>query len=181
MGVTPCSCTATEALKIPSNRTTSEKACSSQSTLILCNHAALCSLLMELIRMRATDWRARDSELIAARCQCFRVLCGIHGKMVYLACDWSVAGGGSYVGNLQRLTLQRLHDNEVVRNSSVGKIINTRVSQQGDFCDLNSVVMSHLLTCHQCCLPAVCETPWRDPGSGQHQRGRRVRSHLVQR
>lgn len=98
MGVILCSYTATEALKIPSNRTTSEKACSFQSTLILCNHAALCSLPMELIGMRVTDWRARDSELIAARCQYFKVLCGIHRKMVYLACDWSVAGGGSYVG-----------------------------------------------------------------------------------
>lgn len=58
---------------------------------------------------------------------------------------------------------------------------------------MNSAVMSSLswpgarfralivLSWFQCCLPAVCETPWRDPGSGQHQRGRRVRSHLAQR
>lgn len=35
--------------------------------------------------------------------------------------------------------------------------------------------------CGQCRLPALCETPGRDPGSGQHQRGRRVRPQLAQR
>lgn len=38
-----------------------------------------------------------------------------------------------------------------------------------------------LLCLFQCCLPAVRQTPGRDPGSGQHQRGRRVRPHLAQR
>lgn len=35
--------------------------------------------------------------------------------------------------------------------------------------------------CGQRRLPAVCETPRRGPGGGQHQRGRGVRPHLAQR
>lgn len=40
---------------------------------------------------------------------------------------------------------------------------------------------SFLVCCHQRRLPAVCEAPWRNPGSGQHPGGWRVRPHLAQR
>lgn len=144
MGLILCSCMATEALKLPSNHTTSEKACSFQSALILSHRAVLCSLLVELIGKRVRDWRAHDSELIAA------------WKMVYLVCDWSV-----HIWASSALGCTRLKENKVVQNSPSWEIVNTRISQQGvwrhpcrcflfssshpvsfDFCDMQKSVMS---------------------------------------